>query len=303
MTQSERAEARFYDAYYFQHGCGQPYERNAVWLQFFGGIAQKIVETIGPRTALDAGCAMGFLVEGLRERGVDAFGVDISEYAIGQAHESIRPYCWVGSVSAPLPQRYDMIVCIEVLEHLRQPESEAAIANFCRFSDDILFSSTPFDYREATHFNVQPPEYWADQFARHGFVRDVDFDASFITPWAVRFRQSREPQHQIIRDYERRFWLLWKENTDLRSLAVDLRNQLAASEQTALALRTQITDHERERQALVEQTQTLQAQLRDFTHQPSWRIAQLLQQLRLWLAPPATRRERWLSWIVKALMG
>jgi len=24
---------------------------------------------------------------------------------------------------------------------------------------------------------------------RHGFCRDVDFDASFITPWAVRFRK------------------------------------------------------------------------------------------------------------------
>ena len=68
--------------------------------------------------------------------------------------------------------------------------AERAIAHLCQASDDILFSSTPLDYREVTHFNVQPIEYWTYQFALHGFVRDVDFDASFITPWAVRFRRN-----------------------------------------------------------------------------------------------------------------
>src|SRR5262245_43923444 len=107
-----------YNRYYFEHGCGRPYQRDDEWLEFFGAIADKIVKGIAPPTVLDAGCAMGFLVEGLRARGVDAWGVDISEYAIGQVHESLRPYCWVGSLAEPLPQRYDLIVCIEVLEHM-----------------------------------------------------------------------------------------------------------------------------------------------------------------------------------------
>ena len=296
MRQSERDEARWYDAYYFQHGCGQPYERNTVWLQFFDGIAQKIVEVIGPRTALDAGCAMGFLVERLRARGVEAFGVDLSAYAISQAHESVRPYCWVGSVIDPFPQRYDLIVCIEVLEHLRQPASEAAIANLCRFSDDILFSSTPFDYREATHFNVQPPEYWADQFARHGFVRDVDCDASFITPWAVRFRRTREPLHRIVRNYERHFWLLWKENTDLRRLTVEMRDQLASGEQ---AWQAQRLSQAQEIQALQQRLEAVGQELHmrnlqwlDITRRPSWKFVQWLHRLRQRLMPPGTWREQ-----------
>jgi len=45
--------------------------------------------------------------------------------------------------------------------------------------------SSPFDYREPTHVNALPTEYWAEQFARHGFVRDIGFDVSFITHWAV----------------------------------------------------------------------------------------------------------------------
>ncbi len=221
-------EAGLYDAYYYRHGCGQPYLRTPEWLEFFAGIAQKIVAEIGPRTVLDAGCAMGFLVEGLRDRAVEAFGLDLSEYAIAQVRTDLKVYCQVGSVTQPLPRRYDLIVCIEVLEHMSAADAEKAIANFGAATDDILFSSSPADYGEPTHANVQPPEYWAERFASHGFVRDVDFDASFITPWAVRYRRVADPWHRVIRGYERKFWALWKENLDLRSTSIAMRNQLAA---------------------------------------------------------------------------
>ncbi|HLE14780.1 MAG TPA: class I SAM-dependent methyltransferase, partial [Anaerolineales bacterium] len=220
-----------FDAYYFAHGCGRAYQRDSTWLRAFAAIADRIVSDLNPRTVLDAGCAMGFLVEGLRQRGVEAYGVDISEYAIQNVHPEIRPYCRVGSVAEPFPQSYDLIVSIEVLEHMSQAEAEQAIRNFCQYTDRILFSSTPFDYREATHFNVQPPEYWAEQFARHSFLRDVDFDASFVTPWAALYTRSNEPIHRIVRNYERRFWLTGKENVDLRSLTLEMRDQLAESEQ------------------------------------------------------------------------
>lgn len=222
--------SEIFDEYYYRHDCGTPYERTPEWLGFFAGIAEKIIQRINPATVLDAGCAMGFLVEGLREREVEAFGVDISDYAIQKVHPSIKSYCRVGSVLEPLSQRYDLIVCIEVFEHLQPDTCEQAVENLCKASDDILFSSSPLDYYEVTHLNVQPPEYWAGLFALHGFIRDVDFDASFITPWAVRFRKNKEPLHQIVRGYERKFWLLWKESHDTRRLALDTRNQVTALE-------------------------------------------------------------------------
>ena len=54
-----------------------------------------------PATVLDAGCAMGFLVEWLRKYDIAAEGVDISEYAIQKAHESVKPYVRVGSITEP----------------------------------------------------------------------------------------------------------------------------------------------------------------------------------------------------------
>lgn len=225
--------SRLFDENYFATSCGEPYERSDVWLNLFSSFAERIQRDINPKSVLDAGCAMGFLVEKLRERGIEAWGVDISEYAIGEVAPSIAEYCWVGSVTDPFPRNYDLIVSIEVLEHIPQGEAESAVANLCKFSDDVLFSSTPYDYKEASHFNVQPIEYWAELFAKEGFTRDVDFNSSFITPWTVRYRRTGYPMHRIVREYERKFWYLWKENIDLREQIFELQDQVSKKEPVA----------------------------------------------------------------------
>src|SRR3972149_7053071 len=139
------SNSSFFDAYYYEHGCGRPYERDEGWLNFFDGIAKRIIEETEPKTVLDAGCALGFLVEAFRNRGVEAYGVDISEYAIQNVYPKIKKYCWIGSITDPFPKKYDLITSIEVLEHMPQRESERAIENLCNHANEIVFSSTPFD--------------------------------------------------------------------------------------------------------------------------------------------------------------
>lgn len=324
--------SKLYNAYYYAHDCGRPYVRDEEWLRFFDTIAEHIVNDIQPTTVLDAGCAMGFLVESLRQRGVEAFGMDVSEYAIQNVHPDIKPYCWVGSITEPFPQRYDLIVSIEVLEHMPADEAEQAIANFCKYTDDILFSSTPFDYKEVTHINVRLPEYWGAEFARYGFFRDVDFDASFITPWAARFRRRHEPLDRIVREYERLFWALWKENVDLRDSLISERCQLNNIEEYVEALNAYIKQQddtykqqyktykhqERVYQALLDQKDAElienQRTLRLVTSQKEyfetrwlhledsmgWQILSKLQQLRAMLAPPASVRDQCLTLLFRA---
>jgi hypothetical protein len=274
-----RAEpSKMYDAYYFAHSCGRPYARDEEWLRFFGLIAEHIASDIQPKSVLDAGCAWGLLVEMLRQRNVEAYGIDISPFAIQKVDPGIQQYCWVASVADPFPQKYELIVCIEVLEHLEKAESERAVENLCNHSDYVLFSSTPFDYREATHFNVQPPEYWAELFARQGFFRDIDFDSAFITPWAVLYRRKNEPVHRLIREYERKYFLLWKENADLRSLAVETQDQLASLTEKVVEMDKELN--------------TVSNQLRDVHESRSWQIMQQIQNLRLKIIPSGSRRER-----------
>ncbi len=188
--EAARKSGDVYDDFYFAYCCGFPYERNPMWLSFFHSVAENIVRALAPHTVLDAGCGMGFLVEGLRDEGVEGFGIDISRFAIHQVRDDIKAYCRVGSIVDPLPRQYDLIVCIEVLQNLNEAEGTRAIANFCRASNAVLASVNPADRRSATHVNVQPVEYWEKLFAAFGFERDKKFDSSFLTPWTMLFRRK-----------------------------------------------------------------------------------------------------------------
>jgi len=256
----------FSEAYYRSH-CGErAYQHDEAWINFFDIVAGRIVADIRPKTVLDAGCAYGILVDRLRARGVEAWGIDISEYAISQVAPAVREYCWVGSILDPLPATYDLIVSIEVVEHLPEADSMRAIENLCRYSGDVLLSSTPYDYKEPTHFNVQPPDYWARQFARHSFFRDLEFDGSFITPWAARFRRFAGPVPEIIQDYERVMWRMKDELAELRGSVVEQHRQLK--------------EHE--------------ARWAELGQGPTWQMVEKIQGLRTKLIPVGSRRERWL---------
>lgn len=229
-----------YGAYYYRHDCGVPYERNEHWLKFFGEIADQIVRDLQPTSVLDAGCAMGFLVEALRNRGVEAYGIDVSEYAISQAHESVRDFCRVASLTEPLPRRYDLIVSIEVLEHLPPADAGKAIANLCQATDRVLLSTTPEDFGEATHLNVQPPESWSASFAAEGFFRDVERDVSYVTPWAALYRRMEEPLPETVRRYDRAWTRLRREATELRSALLASQERLAELEESEEETRPQL---------------------------------------------------------------
>ena len=208
--------SEIYNEEYYHNGCGPiPYEEPEHWVEFFGMIADRIVKDIHPQTVLDAGCAMGYLVAALRDRGVEAYGIDISEYAVSKVREDVRPFCRVGSLTeefpADLPQRYDLIVTIEVLEHLYAEDGKKAIANLCRHSDTVLFSSTPDDFTELTHVNVQQREYWARLFFEQGFTDDINYRPKYLTAYASLFRKNTDMARQV-EDYERNIRMTEGEN-------------------------------------------------------------------------------------------
>ncbi|MDX6590148.1 MAG: hypothetical protein QOI84_1422 [Solirubrobacterales bacterium] len=219
--------ATYYSNYW---GGGGPYERNERWLKFFGDVADAIVRDFHPTSVLDAGCAMGFLVEELRKRGVDAWGIDVSEYAISQVHESVADRCRVASLTEPLDRRYDLITCIEVLEHIPPAESDRAIENLCAATDRLLISSTPGDYGEPTHLNVLPPEGWAAKLAAQGFLRELDRDVSYVSPWAALYVRQDISLPEVVRRYDRGWWRLHTEVDEVRKSLLESQDQLAELE-------------------------------------------------------------------------
>ncbi len=290
---------QLFDDYYFAHGCNTPYRRDEGWLAQFGRIADAIVREIEPQTVLDVGCAIGLLVETLRQRGVEAYGVDVSEYAIEQVHPAVREYCRVGGATEPFGRHYDLITCIEVLEHMAPEQAQPAIANLCAHTDKVLFSSSPFDYAEVTHFNVQPPEYWAQLFAQQNFFRDVDLDAGFLTPWAACFRRQDKPLAHVTADYERRFWHMRQESQTRLKVNLEQREQLAQQEARLQELAQQIEREREDQMTNLAQAQqenaALRAQLAALDHSTGGRVLHGLQRLRARLAPPGSKRDQLLD--------
>lgn len=200
--------SQFYNEEYYKTSCGEiSYLETDKWLPFYEKVADKIIETLNPKTVLDVGCALGYLVAALRDRGVEAYGIDVSDFAISRVREDIKPYCRVCSalddLPADFPRKYDLVVTIEVAEHLYEEDGKKFIENICKYSDQIIFSSTPDDLTEKTHFNVQQAEYWAKRFAENGFIRTIMYDASYISKHAVKFERFAECIPNIVENYER----------------------------------------------------------------------------------------------------
>jgi GT2 family glycosyltransferase/SAM-dependent methyltransferase len=183
-----------YDEHYYSESYGGPvpYERNEYWLGIFHGIADQIVRSLQPRRVLDAGCAKGILVEALWERGVEAYGIDVSAYAISQVRRDMQAFCRCASLTEPIEGRFDLVTCFEVLEHIPKAEERQILANLTAITDTILFSSTPTEMSEPTHVNVRPTIGWLGLFAEFDFAPVLNFDAGFVAPHAILFRRTAQ---------------------------------------------------------------------------------------------------------------
>ena len=250
----------FFNEFYAENGGGNYTDRNH-WMPFFSSVADKIVEQFNPKSVLDAGCALGYIVEALRDRGVEAYGFDISEYAIEHVREDIRPYCFIHSITEKIPdsypQNYDLVITVEVLEHLFPEMGAKAISNLCQYADTILFSSTPDDITDRTHVNVQLQEYWAKEFARNGFYRELTHPVSFLSPWAMLF-SKKDDIPTVIFNYEMNLRINkvfnQQEVARLNQEAAGQNQEIARQGQEIARLSQKNLDLEREREMIFSST-------------------------------------------------
>ncbi|MEI6985432.1 MAG: class I SAM-dependent methyltransferase [Rhodospirillaceae bacterium] len=102
-------------------------------------VARDIIAQYGLKPGdrvLDIGCAKGFLVKDLVAQGIDAYGVDVSEYAMMNCEPEI-----VGRLSIAASERllfpdqsFDVVLAINSLHNLKKPELIQALREMERLA-------------------------------------------------------------------------------------------------------------------------------------------------------------------------
>ena len=89
-------------------------------------------------SVLDVGCAKGFMMHDMVERipGIMVRGVDISEYAIANTIDDIKPFVQVGNaVDLPFEDSsFDVVISITTLHNLEEDECARALGEVERVS-------------------------------------------------------------------------------------------------------------------------------------------------------------------------
>jgi hypothetical protein len=142
-----------YDGGYFGEGrnpCDRMglsgYERYDRYMSNADVAAYLVWRFLPGNHTLDAGCAFGFVVEALREVGVDAEGVDVSFFAIDHASPGARGHVRQGSLLDRLPfddASFDVVSALETLEHLPPEAIPAAVRELRRVSRGYLLATIP----------------------------------------------------------------------------------------------------------------------------------------------------------------
>lgn len=130
-----------------------------------------IMELINPASVLDAGCGTGTWLKAFEEAGVtDYYGLD--GHYVNRSQLQIPAEKFMATdLTKPwtLHRKFDLVVSLEVAEHLPESSADTLVEALVAHGDVILFSAAVPGQGGQHHINEQWPEYWQQKFARHGF--------------------------------------------------------------------------------------------------------------------------------------
>jgi len=175
-----------YDEDYFERGklVGKSCYMNYRWLPDLTiPFCKRIIEELRiseDDKILDFGCAKGYLVKAFRLLGIDAYGADISEYAIKSAPSDIRNFLFlIDENCCNLNSYYDWIIAKDTLEHITYENIDnilLKLRSLCKKMFCIIPLGDGEKYIEydnnldITHFIKESLEWWIEKFEKSDFI-------------------------------------------------------------------------------------------------------------------------------------
>lgn len=135
-------------------------------------IIPLVLELVQPKQVIDVGCGTGTWLSVFKDFGVDdVFGID-GDWV--DKKMLLIPEHQFTSVDLNKPFRkdkqFDLVVSLEVAEHLPSECADAFVDSLVRLGPVILFSAAiPFQ-GGTHHINEQWQDYWAKLFRQRGYV-------------------------------------------------------------------------------------------------------------------------------------
>ena len=142
--------------------------------------AITIYENIEFDSALDFGCAKGFLVNALSLiSGKPIIGVDISEYALQTALPQVKEKLFLLDKDLSKMNLFaDLLIAKDVLEHIPESEIDKTLSEFYKVCNNALLviplgDNDSFRIREyeidKTHVTKKDEEWWINKIQKSGF--------------------------------------------------------------------------------------------------------------------------------------
>ncbi len=150
-------------------------------------VAKDIVQHFGLKPGdrvLDVGCAKGFLVKDLLAEGMDAYGLDISEYALKNCEPEVKGRLHLGSGdNLPFPDTsFDCVLSLNTVHNFTRERAIVAMREIQRLSGGRAFVQvdsyhTPeqkeiFESWVLTAEFHDTPEGWVKMFEEAGYTGD-----------------------------------------------------------------------------------------------------------------------------------
>ncbi len=174
-----------YDADYYLRGrdSGKSLYDNYRWLPSLTmPMVSRIISHCGiqpQHRVLDFGCARGYTVRAFRDMGYNAWGCDVSKWALDNCDPSVKDYVTDNVCGFPL-NSFDWVIAKDVLEHV--PDAVDAIDKIMDMSRVGVFAVVPLSISDGGTYLVQEYEKdvthvhrltlatWARMFIRHGWA-------------------------------------------------------------------------------------------------------------------------------------
>lgn len=130
------------------------YERPGVWSFIIDEdkrMMADIAKELGAGSVLDFGCSNGAVLKCLRDVGIVGEGVEISRMALDKAPLEVRDSIHIGDLlSLSLPRRYDLILGLDVFEHLNPNKLDAYLSRLFDLTREggLLYANVPAHGRD-----------------------------------------------------------------------------------------------------------------------------------------------------------